>query len=158
MLKYDCFSVIYSSKMSETGPKIIKPIFSDKSDKSDKSKSSVKIYDIENGTFVINIYNFVSGNRKFAFKNEFDEKPSRFHIIYREITVRFEDAEDDDGFYLLGLEQIYVCFIYKARFVVVRFGYNFHSNIVEMKSSETFECEFDAERISIEKNGDFRIC
>lgn len=144
--------------MSKSETKIINPIFSDKSDKSEKSKSSVKIYDIENGTFVINIYNYFSGNRKFAFKNEFDEKPLRFHIIYREITVRFEDAEDDDGFYLLGLEQIYVCFIYKVRFVVVRFGYNFHLNIVEMKLSETFECEFDAERISIEKNGDFRIC
>lgn len=67
-------------------------------------------------------------------------------------------VEDDDGGYFLELEQIYVCFIYKERFVVVRFGYNFHLNIVEMKSSETFEFEFDEERISIEKNGDFRIC
>jgi len=41
-----------------------------------------------------------------------------FQIFYREITVR---VEDDDGFYFLGLEQIYVCFIYKARFVVVQF-------------------------------------
>lgn len=155
MLKYDCFSVIYSSRMSEIRHKIIKPIFSDKSDKSDNSKSSVKIYDVETGTFVIKIYNFVSGNHKFAFKNAFDEKPSRFHIIYREIMV---PDEDDDGGYFLELEQIYVCFIYKAGFVVVRFGYNFHLNIVEMKSSETFECEFDAERISIKKNGDFRIC
>lgn len=65
---------------------------------------------------------------------------------------------DEDGGYFLELEQIYVCFIYNAVFVVVQFGYNFHLNIVEMKSSETFECEFDAERISIEKNGDFRIC
>lgn len=139
--------------MSESGPKIFKTIFSDKSD---KSKSFIQIYDIENGTFVIKIYDFVSEKFfKFAFKNAFDEPSSRFHIIYREITVR---VEDDDGPYFLELEQIYVCFIYNSRFVVVRFGYNFHLNIVEMKSSETFECEFDAERISIEKNGDFRIC
>ena len=139
--------------MSESGHKIIKPVFSDKSD---KSKSFVKIYDVETGTFVINIYNYVSEKSfKFAFKNVFDEKPSLFHIIYREITVR---VEDDDGPYFLELEQIYVCFIYNSRFVVVRFGYNFHLNIVEMKSSETLECEFDADKILIEKNGDFRIC
>ena len=66
--------------------------------------------------------------------------------------------EDDDGGYFLELEQIYVCFIYKAGIVVVRFGYNFHLNIVEMKSSQTWECVFDADRILIEKNGDFRIC
>ena len=151
------FSVIYSSKMSgiET-QKRIKPIFSDKSD---KSKSFVQIYDVETGTFVIKIYNFVSEKFfNFAFKNPFDEQPSQFHTFYREITVRVEDAEDDDGFYFLGLEQIYVCFIYKARFVVVQFGYNFHLNIVELKSSQTWEYEFNAERISIEKNGDFRIC
>lgn len=139
--------------MSESGHKIIKPVFSDKSD---KSKSFVKIYDVETGTFVINIYNYVSEKSfKFAFKNVFDEPLSKFHIIYREITVR---VEDDDGPYFLELEQIYVCFIYKLRFVVVRFGYNFHLNIVEMKSSETLECEFDADKILIEKNGDFRIC
>lgn len=139
--------------MSESGHKIIKPVFSDKSD---KRKSFVKIYDVETGTFVINIYNYVSEKFfKFAFKNVFDGTPSKFHIIYREITVR---VEDDDGPYFLELEQIYVCFIYNSRFVVVRFGYNFHLNIVEMKSSETLECEFDADRISIEKNGDFRIC
>ena len=138
--------------------KCIKPIFSDKSDKS-KSKSFVQIYDVETGTFVIKIYNFVSEKFfKFAFKNAFEQKPSRFHIFYREITVRMEDAEDDAGFYFLGLEQIYVCFIYKTRFVIVQYGYNFHLNIVELKSSETLECEFNAERISIEKNGDFRIC
>lgn len=142
--------------MSESGPKIIKPVFSDKSDKSDKSKSFVQIYDVETGTFVIKVYNYVSEKFfKFAFKNTFDELSSRFHIIYRKIMV---PEEDDDGGYFLELEQIYVCFIYKARFVVVQYGYNFHLNIVEMKSSETFECEFDAERISIEKNGDFRIC
>jgi len=142
--------------MSESGPKIIKPVFSDKPDKSEKSKSFVQIYDIENGTFLIKIYNFVSEKFfKFAFKNKIDEKPSRFHIIYQKIMV---PDEDDDGSYFLELEQIYVCFIYKERFVVVRFGYNFHLNIVEMKSSETFECEFDAEIISIKKNGDFRIC
>ena len=142
--------------MSESGHKIIKPVFSDKSDKSDKSKSFVQIYDVETGTFVINIYNYVSEKFfKFAFKNAFDEKPSRFRIIYSKIMV---PEEDKDGGYFLKLEQIYVCFIYKARFVVVRFGYNFHLNIVEMKSSETLECEFDAERISIEKNSDFRIC
>ena len=135
--------------------KCIKPIFSDKLDKS-KSKSFVQIYDVETGTFVIKIYNFVSEKFfKFAFKNAFDKPPSQFHIIYRKIMV---PEEDEDGCYFLELEQIYVCFIYKAGFVVVRFGYNFHLNIVEMKSSETFECEFDAERISIEKNGDFRIC
>jgi hypothetical protein len=133
--------------------KCIKPIFSDKSD---KSKSFVKIYDVETGTFVIKIYNYVSEKFfKFAFKNAFDGTPSKFHIIYREITV---SVEDDDGPYFLELEQIYVCFIYKSRFVVVRFGYNFHLNIVEMKSSETLECEFDADKILIEKNGDFRIC
>ncbi len=142
--------------MSESGPKIIKPVFSDKPDKLDKSKSFVQIYDIENGTFVIKIYNYVSDNFfKFAFKNAFDESPSRFHIIYRKIMV---PEEDEDGGYFLELEQIYVCFIYKAGFVVVRFGYNFYLNIVEMKSSQTWECEFDAERISIEKNGDFQIC
>jgi hypothetical protein len=65
--------------------------------------------------------------------------------------------ENNDGSYFLELEQIYVCFIYKAGFVVVQFGYNFHLNIVEIKLSETFECEFNAERISIEKNGDFQI-
>jgi hypothetical protein len=27
-----------------------------------------------------------------------------------------------------------------------------------LKSSQTWECEFNADRISIEKNGDFRIC
>jgi hypothetical protein len=27
-----------------------------------------------------------------------------------------------------------------------------------MKSSQTWECEFDADRILIEKNGNFRIC
>ena len=96
--------------MSETGHKIIKPIFSDKSDKSDKS--SVKIYDVETGTFVINIYNSVSEKFfKFAFKNKFDEKPSRFHIIYSKIMV---PEEDEDGGYFLELEQIYVCFIYKG--------------------------------------------
>lgn len=140
--------------------KRIKPIFSDKSDKSkNNSKSFVQIYDVETGTFVIKIYNFVSEKLfNFAFKNPFDEQPSQFHTFYREITVRVEDAEDDDGFYFLGLEQIYVCFIYKARFVVVQYGYNFHLNIVELKSSQTWECEFNSERISIEKNGDFRIC
>ena len=133
--------------------KRIKPIFSDKSD---KSKSFVKIYDVETGTFVINIYNYVSEKFfKFAFKNMFEQKPLRFHIYYHEITVR---VEDDDGDYFLELEQIYVCFIYEARFVVIRFGYNFHLNIVEMKSSETFEYKFNTEQISIEKNGDFRIC
>jgi hypothetical protein len=138
--------------------KCIKPIFSDKLDKS-KSKSFVQIYDVETGTFVINIYNYVSEKFfKFAFKNAFDGTPSRFHTFYREITVRVEDTEDDDGFYFLGLEQIYVCFIYKAGFVVVQFGYNFHLNIIELKSSQTFECEFDADRILIEKNGNFRIC
>ena len=97
--------------------KRIKPVFSDKSDKS-KSKSFVQIYDVETGTFVIKIYNFVSEKFfKFDFKNAFDEPPSRFHTFYREITVRVEDS----GFYFLGLEQIYVCFIYKARFVVVQF-------------------------------------
>lgn len=74
------FSVIYklySSKMSgiET-QKRIKPIFSDKSD---KSKSFVQIYDVETGTFVIKIYNFVSENFfKFAFKNVFDENRRDF--------------------------------------------------------------------------------
>ena len=98
--------------------KCIKPIFSDKSDKSN-SKSFVQIYDIENGTFVIKIYNYVSEKFfKFAFKNAFDEPPSRFHIIYRKIMV---PEEDDDGDYFLELEQIYVCFIYKAGIVVVRF-------------------------------------
>lgn len=140
--------------MSESGHKIIKSVFYDKSDKSDKS--FVQIYDVETRTFVIKIYNYVSEKFfKFAFKNAFDEKPSRFHIIYWKIMV---PEEDDDGDYFLELEQIYVCFIYKERFVVVRFGYNFHLNIVEMKSSETFESKFDAEQISIEKNGDFRIC
>lgn len=135
--------------------KRIKPIFSDKLDKS-KSKSFVQIYDLKTGTFVIKIYNFVSEKFfKFAFKNAFDEQPSQFHIIYHKIMV---PEEDEDGGYFLELEQIYVCFIYKARFVVVRFGYNFHLNIVEMKSLETFECEFNVERILIEKNGDFRIC
>jgi len=135
--------------------KCIKPFFSDKSDKS-KSKSFVQIYDVETGTFVIKIYNFISEKFfNFAFKNAFEQKPSQFHTFYREITVR---VEDDGGFYFLGLEQIYVCFIYKARFVVVQFGYNFHLNIVELKSSQTWEYEFNAERISIEKNGDFRIC
>ena len=90
--------------------KCIKPIFSDKSG---KSKSFVQIYDIENGTFVIKIYNFVSEKFfKFAFKNAFDGKPSRFHIIYRKIMVPVED-----GGYFLELEQNYVCFIYKSRFV-----------------------------------------
>ena len=52
---------------------------SDKSDKSDKSKSFVQIYDIENGTFVIKIYNYVSEKFfKFAFKNAFDEQPSQY--------------------------------------------------------------------------------
>ena len=135
--------------------KCIKPIFSDKSDKS-KSKSFVQIYDIENGTFVIKIYNYVSEKFfKFAFKNAFDKPPSRFHIIYRKIMV---PEEDEDGCYFLELEQIYVCFIYKAGFVVVRFGYNFHLNIVEMKSSQTWECEFNVEQISIEKNDNFLIC
>jgi hypothetical protein len=135
--------------------KCIKPVFSDKSDKS-KSKSFVQIYDVETGTFVIKIYNFVSEKFfKFAFKNVFDEKPSRFHIIYRKIIV---PEEDEDGGYFLELEQIYVCFIYKTQFVVVQYGYNFHLNIVEMKSSQTWECEFNAERISIEKNGNFQIC
>ena len=135
--------------------KCIKPIFSDKSDKS-KSKSFVQIYDIENGTFVIKIYNYVSEKFfKFAFKNAFDEPPSRFHIIYRKIMV---PVEDEDGGYFLELEQIYVCFIYEVRFVVVQYGYNFHLNIVEMKLLETWECVFDADRILIEKNGDFRIC
>jgi len=97
--------------------KCIKPIFSDKLGKS-KSKSFVQIYDVETGTFVIKIYNFVSEKFfNFAFKNEFDEQPSQFHTFYREITVRVEDT----GFYFLGLEQIYVCFIYKARFVVVQY-------------------------------------
>ena len=135
--------------------KCIKPIFSDKSDKS-KSKSFVQIYDIENGTFVIKIYNYVSEKFfKFAFKNAFDEPPSRFHIIYSKIMV---PEEDEDGGYFLELEQIYVCFIYEVRFVVVQYGYNFHLNIVEMKLLETWECVFDADRILIEKNGDFRIC
>jgi hypothetical protein len=138
--------------------KCIKPIFSDKLDKS-KSKSFVQIYDVETGTFVINIYNYVSEKFfNFVFKNAFEQKPSQFHIFYREITVRMEDAEDDDGFYFIGLEQIYVCFIYKTRFVVVQYGYNFHLNIVELKSSQTWECEFNVERISIEKNGNFQIC
>jgi hypothetical protein len=98
--------------------KHIKPIFSDKSDKS-KSKSFVQIYDVETGTFVIKIYNFVSEKFfKFDFKNAFDEPPSRFHIIYRKIMV---PEEDEDGCYFLELEQIYVCFIYKARFVVIQF-------------------------------------
>jgi hypothetical protein len=128
----------------------------DKSKSKSKTKSFVQIYDVETETFVINIYNFVSEKFfKFAFKNAFDEQPSQFHTFYREITV---SVEDDDGPYFLELEQIYVCFIYKSRFVVVRFGYNFHLNIVEMKSSETLECEFDADKILIEKNGDFRIC
>ena len=105
-------------RMSESGPKIIKPVFSDKYDKSDKSKRFVQIYDVKTGTFVIKIYNYVSEKFfKFAFKNAFDEPPSRFHIIYRKIMVPVED----DGFYFLGLEQIYVCFIYKAGIVVVRF-------------------------------------
>lgn len=135
--------------------KRIKPIFSDKSDKR-KSKSFVQIYDVETGTFVIKIYNFVSEKFfNFAFKNEFDEQPSGFHIIYRKIIV---PEEDEDGGYFLELEQIYVCFIYKARFVVVQYGYNFHLNIVELKSSQTWECEFNADRISIEKNGNFQIC
>ena len=133
--------------------KRIKLIFSDKSD---KSKSFVQIYDVETGTFVIKIYNYVSEKFfKFAFKNVFDEQPSQFHIIYRKIMV---PVEDDDGGYFLELEQIYVCFIYKARFVVIRFGYNLHLNIVEMKPLKTWECEFDADRILIEKNGDFQIC
>ena len=141
--------------MSESGLKIIKPIFSDKSDKS-KSKSFVQIYDVETETFVIKIYNYVSEKFfKFAFKNVFDEKPLRFHIIYRKIMV---PEEDEDGDYFLELEQIYVCFIYKALFVVVQYGYNFHLNIVELKSSKTWECEFNVKKISIEKNGDFRIC
>ena len=99
--------------MSESGHKIIKPVFSNKHDKSDKSKRFVQIYDVETGTVVIKIYNFVSGKFfKFAFKNAFDEKPSSFHIIYRKIMVPVED-----GGYFLELEQNYVCFIYKSRFV-----------------------------------------
>jgi hypothetical protein len=141
--------------MSTQEHKIIKSVFSDKSDKRN-SKSFIQIYDVENGTFVIKIYNYVSEKFfKFAFKNEFDEKPSQFHIIYHKIMV---PEEDEDGVYFLELEQIYVCFIYKARFVVVRFGYNFHLNIFEIKSSDTFECEFNEKQISIEKNGDFLIC
>ena len=109
--------------MSESGPKIIKPVFSDKSDKSDKSKNFVQIYDVENGTFVIKIYNFVSEKFfKFAFKNAFDGTPSQFHIIYRKIMV---PEEDEDGGYFLELEQIYVCFIYKAGFVVVQFIFHY---------------------------------
>jgi len=109
--------------MSESGPKIIKPVFSDKSDKSDKSKNFVQIYDVENGTFVIKVYNYVSEKFfKFAFKNAFDGTPSRFHIIYRKIMV---PEEDEDGGYFLELEQIYVCFIYKARFVVVQFIFHY---------------------------------
>ena len=108
--------------------KRIKPIFSDKLDKSkSKSKSFVQIYDVETGTFVINIYNYVSEKFfKFAFKNAFDGTPSRFHIIYHKIIV---PDEDEDGVYFLELEQIYVCFIYKTQFVVVQYGYNFHLNI-----------------------------
>ncbi len=34
-------------RMSESGPKIINPVFSDKHDKSDKSKRFVQIYDVE---------------------------------------------------------------------------------------------------------------
>ena len=133
--------------------KCIKPVFSDKSD---KSKSFVQIYDLKTGTFVIKIYNFFSEKFfKFAFKNVFDEPPLRFHIIYHKIMV---PDEDEDGGYFLELEQIYVCFIYKARFFVILFGYNFHLNIIEMKSSETFQFKFNTEQISIEKNGDFRIC
>ena len=64
---------------------------------------------------------------------------------------------DDDAYYLT-LEQFYVCFIYKSRFVVIRFGFNFHLNIVELKTSKIWESVFDAERISFEKNGDFQIC
>ena len=87
--------------MSESGPKIINPVFSDKHDKSDKSKRFVQIYDIETWTFVIKIYNYVSEKFfKFAFKNTFDEPPSRFHIIYRKIMV---PEEDDDGGYFLEL-------------------------------------------------------
>jgi hypothetical protein len=94
--------------MSESGPKIITPVFFDKSDKSDKSKNFIQIYDIENGTFLIKIYNFVSEKFfKFAFKNAFDGTPSRFHIIYRKIMV---PEEDEDGGYFLELEQIYVLF------------------------------------------------
>ena len=79
--------------MSESGHKIIKPVFSNKHDKLDKSKRFVQIYDVETGTVVIKIYNFVSGKFfKFAFKNAFDEKPSSFHIIYRKIIVPVEDG------------------------------------------------------------------
>ena len=49
---------LYISKMSTQEHKIIKSVFSDKSDKR-KSNSFVQIYDIENGTFVIKIYNYV---------------------------------------------------------------------------------------------------
>lgn len=53
---------------------------------------------------------------QIRFQERIDSFPSGFHIIYRKIMVPVED-----GPYFLELEQIYVCFIYKSRFVVVQF-------------------------------------